>query len=169
MNKQVRLALCLLQHITSSCCLLGLFSSVLVMGLAGHGCQLQNYDRGPSTLFIEMSHWAKMAYSWDRCMDGWIMDGETEERNATAIRVSPNWRFVPMHTSEAWAKSPSLSEDNRTSFLKFYLVNLHLTGITSLKYYVWRIILLPPTLCRVLIRYLNLQVWEAVHIVHKTL
>lgn len=119
MNKQVPLALCLLQHITSSCCLLGLFSSVLAMGLAGHGCQLQDYDRGPCALFIDMSHWAKMAYSWDRCMDGWIMDGETEERNATAIRVSPNWRFVPMHTSEAWAKSPSLSEDNRTSFFNF--------------------------------------------------
>lgn len=115
-NKQVSLTLCLLQHITSSCCLLGLFTSVLAMSLAGHGCQLQDYDRGPSALFIEMSHWAKMAYSWDRCMDGWIMDGEMEERNATPNRVSLNWRCVPMHTSEAWAKSPSMSEESRTSF-----------------------------------------------------
>lgn len=128
MNKQVSLALCLLQHITSSCCLLGLFTSVLAMSWAGHGCQLQDYDSGPSALFIKMSHWAKMAYSWDRCMDGLIMDGETEEQNATAIHVSPNWRFVLMHTSEAWAKLASMSEESRTSFLFFllYLVNLHL-------------------------------------------
>lgn len=119
MNKQVSLALCLLQHITSSCCLLGLFTSVLAMSLAGHGCQLQDYDRGHFALFIEMSHWAKMAYSWDRCMDGWIMDGETEEPNATAIRVSLNWRFVPMHTSEAWANHPLCQKKAEQVFFNF--------------------------------------------------
>lgn len=141
------------------------------MSLAGHGCQLQDYDRGPSALFIEMSHWAKMAYSWDRCMDVWIMDGETRERKATAIGVLPNWRFAPVHTSEAWAKSPSMSEDSRTSF--FILCGeLTPTGITPEKYYVWSIMLPPLTLCGVLIMYLNLQAWEAVRIVscvHKTL
>lgn len=73
-TQAVRIRKCLLQHITSFCCLLGLVTSVPTMSLAGHGCQLQAYDRVPSALFMEMSHWGKMAYSF-RPMYGGMNNG----------------------------------------------------------------------------------------------
>lgn len=77
-TQAVWISKCLLQHITSFCCLLGLVTSVLTMSLAGHGCQLQAYDRVPSALFMEMSHWGKMAYSF-RPMYGGMNNGWRSE------------------------------------------------------------------------------------------
>lgn len=70
----------------------------------GWGCQLQDYDRAPAALCMEVSRWGKNGLqpgTMDGGMEGWIMDGEMEERNTVAICVSPNWRLALAHTSEA--------------------------------------------------------------------
>lgn len=69
----------------------------------GRGCQLQDYDRAPAALCMKVSHWGKNGLqpgTMDGGMEGLIMDGEMEERNTTAICVSPNWRLALAHTSE---------------------------------------------------------------------
>lgn len=43
----------------------------------------------------------KMAYSQQRWIEGWIMDGEMEQQDTIAICFLLNWRFALSHTSEA--------------------------------------------------------------------
>lgn len=47
----------------------------------------------------------------ERWMEGWIMDGEMEERTTNAIYVSPNWRVALAHTPDAQGRvTPRLSD-----------------------------------------------------------
>lgn len=96
MNNQVSRAPCLLQPITSFCCLMGLFTSGQVMSLAGHGRQLQDCDGVPPALFMEMSHWGKKNGLQLRPMYGEMNNGWRDggvERNCnpclTKLKICP--------------------------------------------------------------------------------
>lgn len=94
-NNHVSWAQCLLQHITSFHCLMGPFTSAQAMILAGHGCQLQNCDRVPAALFMEMSHWGKRACilrpMYGQMNNGWWDGGAGHNCNPclTKIKIWP--------------------------------------------------------------------------------
>lgn len=101
------------------------------MGLAGHGCQLQDYDRGPCALFIDMSHWAKngpqLRPMYGRMNNGWRDGGAERNCNPCLTELKICLKLEPSH--------PLCQKITQQVFL-ILSGELTPTGITSLKYYV---------------------------------
>lgn len=90
----------------------GCFTRVPAISLAGPEMSITGLWWSPCCI---MHRSVPLGKKWptakERWMEGWIMDGEMEERTTNAIYVSPNWRVALAHTPDALGRvTPRLSD-----------------------------------------------------------